>query len=109
MKSVIVGAVIIAIVFLLFWAKYAFYLPHYYQDSSGDLVYKAERLVLVTKTPESKITIPKHLPFWRATGVVDGYNSGTLFVFYDHGTKYILFQSSTEMPWQWIYRPATDL
>ncbi|GMA56966.1 hypothetical protein C7445_108157 [Alicyclobacillus sacchari] len=102
----VTSALILTIV--LWWAHFIFWLPHFHVDAQGDLVSGKTRLILVSKLlgGKSGITVPERIPFWDSIGIVDGNIGGRLWKFTEHGQKYVLYQPSTEMPWQWVYKYA---
>lgn len=108
-KKLIISAVIILILFMSWWAKYLFFVPHFQAGPNNTLVSKNLKLELVSPSFESKkfgINDPGFLPFWKTIGIVDGKMDGTLWEFSDKGKTYVLYCSNSEMALSDIYKYA---
>jgi hypothetical protein len=109
-RKLIILGIIILLSFVLWWAKYLFFMPHFQEGPNKTLVSKNIKLELVTDSPEPEklgISVPGFLPFWKTVGTVDGEMDGTLWEFNNKGKKYVLYTANTEMPWSYIYKYST--
>lgn len=110
-KKIISSILIIAFLFISWWAKYLFFEPHFKAGSNNTLVSKNTKLVLVTTEPEADklgIHVPSFIPFWKTIGVVDGKMKGTLWEFKDKGNTYVSYYPNGEMVIGSVYKYSSQ-
>jgi hypothetical protein len=106
-KKIISLVLIITFLFISWWAKYLFFVPHFNEGPNNTLVSKNTKLVFVTIEPDAEklgIHVPGFIPFWKTIGVVDGKMKGTLWEFKDNGKIYVSYFHDGEMDVGSVYK-----
>ncbi|NHM34000.1 hypothetical protein [Neobacillus terrae] len=110
-RKLIISFVIMMILFILWWAKYLVFVPHFQAGPNNTLVSRNTELVLVAISPEAEksgIHIPGFIPFWKTIGVVDGEMKGTLWEFKDNGKTYVSYHPDVEMDVGSVYKYSSS-
>lgn len=106
-KKTIISVIIIAFLFMAWWTKYLFFVPHFKAEPNNTLISKNTKLVLVAIEPEAEklgIHVPNFIPFWKTIGVAVGETKGTLWEFKDNGKKYVSYYQDGEMVVGSVYK-----